>query len=89
MLWLVWIDEILSIVISALDSFMQKQEAKINLKTLTYCFEREYVICPKCRTPFFIETYDQQFTTEWECSCCGCQFTETSTHTIIQGVKYE
>ena len=82
---LILIDLMLSKITSALDKAFKKEEHRINLKTLDYCFTREFVICPRCRTSFPIETYDQQFTTKWKCSCCGCEFEETSTHTIIQG----
>ena len=82
---LIFLDAILSKVISALDKAVKREESLINLKTLDYCFVRELVICPRCRTSFRIETYDQQFTTEWQCSCCGCTFEETSTHTINHG----
>ena len=79
---LILIDELLSKIVALLDRGVRAEEHEINLKTLDYCFEREFVVCPKCRTPFEIETYEQQFTTEWRCSCCSCLFEETSTHTI-------
>lgn len=69
------------LVISAMDKVRDASLRDQDTKLLTYCMERELVICPRCRIAFRVTGLDEQMNVEWKCGCCGCEFREYPTHT--------
>jgi hypothetical protein len=51
---------------------------------LCYKLKRNAIICPRCSSVHFTQTFEEQLNDKWECPTCSCQWYETHTHDIVK-----
>jgi ssDNA-binding Zn-finger/Zn-ribbon topoisomerase 1 len=64
----------------AIDEF----ENDFDSDQLCYKLKRNAIICPKCSSSHFTQTFEEQMNDKWECPICSCKWYETHTHDIIK-----
>lgn len=67
-----------------LNKAVNKFEDEFDSDQLCYKLKRNAVICPRCSSVHFTQTFEEQLNDKWECPTCSCQWYETHTHDIIR-----
>lgn len=68
------------LTIKAIEDF----EKEFDSDQLCYKLKRNAIICPKCSSSHFTQTFEEQMNDKWECPVCACKWFETHTHDIIK-----
>lgn len=72
-------------VISGLETARKRMLREQDSALLEYLLNREFVICPDCRSMFEVSCLEEQMNTHWCCKICGCEFVECPHHVAKRG----